>query len=122
MSIKKIPKFLLWFLFFTTFTLEMVKIIFDPSPDIGHKSLAMANAFFWSSLLLIEIIIAGLVVYFFINYPKRKPVGTTQKLIYFITAEFFYFVIGVPLLGGRSYCTMICPMGYFIKQIRTLNK
>ncbi len=250
MNIKKILKFLLWFLFFTTFTLEMVKIIFDLTPDTGHKSLAMANAFFWSSLLLIEIIMAGLVIYFFINYPRRRirllvlsichftvilmlpmilndwswtcllypwphslqcfdpathstamilslftgfivvplisyrwgykafcgyicphgafysetygrlfrgqpgkliklgriipmvyflfmaaalilillvpdtidPIRATQKLLYFITAEFFYFVIGVPLLGGRSYCTMICPMGFFTKHVRSLNK
>jgi hypothetical protein len=42
------------------------------------------------------------------------PLRTVQKLVYFFSAEFFFFVIGVPLLGGRSYCRLICPMGYFV--------
>jgi polyferredoxin len=43
------------------------------------------------------------------------PLRSAQKLVYFFTAELFYFVIGIPLLGGRSYCSLICPMGYFIR-------
>jgi hypothetical protein len=42
---------------------------------------------------------------------------SAQKLVYFFTAELFYFVIGIPLLGGRSYCSLICPMGYFIRSM-----
>ena len=45
------------------------------------------------------------------------PIRSIQKLVYFFTAEFFYFVIGIPLLGGRSYCRLICPMGYFVESL-----
>lgn len=238
-------KFMLWLLFFTTFTFEFIKIIFELSPDYGHKNLGMANAFFWSSLFLIEIIMAGFVITFFIKYPSRRlrlivlsachfsvilmlpvilddwswtsllypwphslqafdpgtpksafilsstmgfvlvplitykwgvkgfcgymcphgaffsetygrvfpvragrlkqvgrflpqiyfalmtvallaifiipdsvyPIRTVQKLVYFFTAEFLFFVICIPLIGGRSYCTLCCPMGYFVKLI-----
>jgi hypothetical protein len=242
-KLKKSLKFLLWFIFFITFASEFVKIVFELNPDFGHKPLRMANAFFWSSLFLIEMIMAGLSIYFIIKYPARRlrliilslchftvilalpvlldswswtcllypwphslqafdpatprtafyvsvlmgfavvplitykwgakafcgylcPHGaffsetygrvfnqkpmrflraakvippvyfilmtaallvvialpgsiyhlrSAQKLVYFFTAELFYFVIGIPLLGGRSYCSLICPMGYFIK-------
>lgn len=249
MRLKKTLLFLLWFLFFVTFTSEIVKIVFDLSPDTGHQSLGMAHAFFWSCLLLIELTMGGLVIYFWIKHPKRRtrlmvltvchftvilvlpmllndwswtcllypwphslqcfdpatprsamlislgigflavplmsykwgarafcgylcphgaffsetygrlfprrpgkfiklgriippvylafmaaalisiicvpesigPIRTSQKLTYFITAEFLYFVIGIPLLGGRSYCVMICPMGYFIGRILAIK-
>ena len=242
---KNFLKFLLWLLFFITFTSEIVKIIFELRPDVGHKSLGMANAFFWSCMFLIEIAMGGFVVYYLIKKPSRRlrlivlsachftvilllpvvlddwswtcllypwphslqafdpgtpmpafilsiligfaivplityrwgakafcgylcphgaffsetygrafrsryrgpawikrflpqtyfvlmcacliailfspdyilPLRSAQKLVYFFTAEFFFFVIGIPLLGGRSYCTLICPMGYFIKLI-----
>jgi polyferredoxin len=41
-------------------------------------------------------------------------IRSIQKLVYFFTAEFFYFAVGIPLLGGRSYCRLVCPMGYFV--------
>ncbi|WP_155310417.1 4Fe-4S binding protein [Desulfosarcina ovata] len=250
MRLKKTLLFSLWFLFFLTFTAELVKIVLDLDPNAGHKPLGMAHLFFWSCLLLIELAMAGLSVYFFITHPKRRirlavlslchftvilalpmifnnwswtcllypwphslqsfdpatprsamvislfigflfvpfvsywwgarlfcgylcphgaffsetygrlfsrrpgkflklgriippfylalmaaaliaficvpdiiePMRTAQKLLYFITAEFFYFVIGIPLLGGRSYCVLICPMGYFIRQIRAFKR
>ncbi len=240
---RKFFKFLLWFLFFITFTAEFVKIVFELSPESGHKPLGMANAFFWSSLFLIEIIMGGFIVTFFIKYPSRRlrllclsachfsvilllpvllddwswtsllypwphslqafdpgtpqtafilslivgfvivpvitfkwgakgfcgymcphgaffsetygrifparynrlkwagrflpqtyfllmtaallgiiiipdsiyPVRTVQKLVYFFTAELFFFVIAIPLIGGRSYCRLLCPMGYYVK-------
>jgi hypothetical protein len=240
---KSIFKFMLWFLFFVTFTGELVKIVFESSPAIGHKSLGLANAFFWSSLFLMEMVMAGLVIYFMINFPARRirlavlslchfsivlalpvmlnnwswtcllypwphtfqafdpatpnaaflisaiagfilvpiitftwgvkgfcgyicphgafysetygrvfssrypkinpigrfvpplyfalmtgalvavllkpelivPVRSVQKTAFFLTAELFFFVIGIPLLGGRSYCSLICPMGYFVR-------
>ena len=242
--------FLLWFLFFVTFTAEIVKLIFEQNPEIGHKQLGLANAFFWSSLFLIEMLMAGFVVTFIVKYPSRRrrliilsvchftvillfpvvfddwswtcllypwphslqafdpqtpqlafllsavigffivPVITlkwgvkgfcgyicphgaffsetygrlfssryrgfnwmrryvppvyfilmmsgliaviffpgafsqirsAQKMIYFITAEFLYFVICIPLFGGRSYCTHFCPMGYYVNSIVILKK
>jgi hypothetical protein len=244
-TFKNLLKFSLWFLFFITFASEFVKIVFELSPDIGHQELNWANAFFWSSLFLIEMIMAGMVLYFIVKYPARRirliilsachftvilllptilndwswtcllypwphslqafdpntpqtalvisllvgfilapflvyrwgvkgfcgylcphgaffsetygrvfpahrgrlawmghfvpqiffslmclaliaiiiqpglivPIRSVQKFVYFFTAEFFYFVIGIPLIGGRSYCTLICPMGYLMKLI-----
>ena len=243
-------KFLLWFLFFITFTFEFVKIVFELSPQIGHQQLSWANAFFWSSLFLMEIIMAGMVLYnlvkhtarrkrliilsichfsvilllptifddwswtcllypwpqsfqafdpvtpeaafamslfvgfilvpfltykwgakgfcgylcphgaffsetygrVFASHPKRlewlkdyippvyfvlmtlalivvssKPetiitVRSVQKYVYFFTGEFFYFVVGIPLMGGRSYCRLICPMGYAIRLMIRLKR
>jgi polyferredoxin len=242
-SVKKYLKIFLWLLFFITFSVEFVKIVFELSPTIGHQKLGMANAFFWSSLFLLEIIMAGMALYFLIKYPARRkrlvslalfhfsfillipvvlnnwswtcvlypwphslqafdpatpgvaffismlvgfvavpfltyrwgaagfcgyvcphgaffsetygrvfpsrpnplqwaaklippllfylmtcalliiaiapvlvvPLRSVQKLVYFFTAEYFYFVIGIPLLGGRSYCRLICPMGYWVR-------
>jgi polyferredoxin len=239
---KGLFKIIVWFIFFVTFSAEFAKIVFELNPDYGHKSLKAANAFFWSSLLLIEIVMGGLVIYYMVNYSPRRlrlfvlslchfsvilvlpmvfddwswtcllypwphslqafdpatpvialyislfvgfiivplvtvkwgvkgfcgyicphgaffsetygrifpsrpsrlnkiprsippiyftlmvlslviilviphtiaPLRTIQKLVYFFTAEFFFFVIGVPLLGGRSYCRLMCPLGYFV--------
>ena len=247
---KKLFKIILWFIFFVTFSAEFAKIVFELNPDYGHKSLKAANALFWFSLLLIEIIMGGLVIYYIVNYPLRRlrlfvlslchftvilvlpmvlddwswtcllypwphslqafdpatpavalyisllvgfivvplvivkwgvkgfcgylcphgaffsetygrvfpsrparlnkipdifppiyftfmavslviilliphtivPLRTIQKLVYFFTAEFFFFVIGVPLLGGRSYCRLICPMGYFVLQLVKIKR
>ncbi len=242
-------KFLLWLLFFITFTFELVKILFELGPATGHQKLGWANAFFWSSLFLMEMVMAGMVIYYLVKYPARRirliilacchfsvilllptvfndwswtcvlypwphslqafdpatpkpafalslvvgfmlapflsykwgmkgfcgyicphgaffsetygrifpsrpdtlkwverfvppfyfafmtialagimvmptlidPLRSVQKLLYFITAEFFYFVIAIPLLGGRSYCRIICPMGYLLKRIVRLK-
>lgn len=247
---KGLFKTALWFIFFITFTAEFAKIVLELNPDYGHKSLTMANAFFWSSLLLIEIIMGGLVINYMIQYPLRRlrlfilslchfsvilvlpmvfddwswtcllypwphslqafdpttpavalyislcvgfiivpfvtfkwgvkgfcgymcphgaffsetygrvfppqptrlkkipavippvyfvlmlfalfaivimpntvaPARSIQKLVYFFTAEFFFFVIGVPLLGGRSYCKLICPMGYFVLLLARIKR
>ncbi len=251
---KQILLFLLWLLFFVTFTSEFIKIVFELSPATGHKSLGMANAFFWSSLFMIELVMGAVVLYYIITYPSRRirlislsachftvilllpvilddwswtcllypwphslqafdpdtpqaallisviigfavvpfitwrwgakafcgylcphgaffsetygrvftpryrpsalikkhlprvyfivmtvalvaillmpdsvvPIRSVQKLVYFFTAEFFFFVVAVPLLGGRSYCTLICPLGYAVRLLvrtkRTLGK
>ncbi len=238
-------KFFLWFLFFLAFSFEFMKIVFEFTPAVGHQKLSWANASFWTSLLLIEMIMAGMVLYHLVRHPARRkrlfilslchfsvillfptlfndwswtcvlypwphslqafdpatpkeafmisllvgfflaplltykwgmkgfcgyvyphgaffsetygrvftiyptrfawaknfippflftlmacalivimiypgmvvPIRSIQKYVYFFTAEFFYFVIGVPLVGGRSYCRLICPMGYFMKLI-----
>lgn len=246
---KNFFKFMLWLLFFITFTSEFVKIVFELGPETGHKHLGMANAFFWSSLFLIEMIMGGLLVFYFIKFPARRlrlfslavchftiililpmvldnwswtcvlypwphslqvfdpatpklafvlsvitgfiiipaitlrwgakafcgymcphgaffsetygrlfvpcygrikkaariippvyfalmvmallaiiavpqsvvPLRTIQKLVYFSTAEFFFFVISIPLFGGRSYCVLFCPLGYFIRRMVTVK-
>lgn len=50
------------------------------------------------------------------------PIRRFQKIVFLITAELLYFVILVPLVGGRSYCNLICPLGYAIKHIGTLRR
>ena len=250
LKLKSYLKFLLWFLFFITFTLELVKIAFELSPNVGHQQLSWTNAFFWSSLFLMEIIMAGMILYYIVRNPARRkrlitlsvchfsvilllptllddwswtcllypwphsfqafdpatpktafaislfvgfilvpfitckwgargfcgylcphgaffsetygrafashprrlewakdyippvffalmvfglivilfkpgmiiPIRSIQKFAYFFSAEFFYFVIGIPLIGGRSYCRLICPMGYFIRIIVRLKR
>lgn len=49
------------------------------------------------------------------------PVRSFQKVVFLITAELLYFIVLVPLVGGRSYCNLICPLGYAIKQISTFK-
>lgn len=45
------------------------------------------------------------------------PLRKIQIIIVFIAAHFFYLVIGIPLVGARSYCNLICPLGYEIRKI-----
>lgn len=45
------------------------------------------------------------------------PLRKIQIMIVFIAAHFFYLVIGIPLVGARSYCNLICPLGYEIRKI-----
>lgn len=44
-----------------------------------------------------------------------------QKAVFLTTAELLYFVVLVPLVGGRSYCNLICPLGYAIRKIGTFK-
>jgi len=69
---KELFKIILWFIFFVTFSAEFAKIVFELNPDYGHKSLKAANAFFWSSLLLIELVMGGLVIYYMVTHPPRR--------------------------------------------------
>jgi len=39
---------------------------------------------------------------------------TVHKLFFFATSQVLYFVVGIPLIGARSYCTHVCPLGYEI--------
>lgn len=51
-----------------------------------------------------------------------EPVRKVQKVSFFLTSQLFYLVIGVPLIGPRSYCTHFCPIGYEIKYLIRLKK
>ncbi|TAL18201.1 4Fe-4S binding protein [bacterium] len=42
------------------------------------------------------------------------PVRQTQKVAFFLASQMLYLVVGVPLVGARSYCTHCCPLGYEI--------
>ena len=50
-----------------------------------------------------------------------SPIRKIQVVTLFITSHFFYFVIGIPFIGGRSFCTLICPLGYEIRKIVRLK-
>jgi len=96
--------FLLWLVFFITFTSEFIKIVFELNLDFGHKPLRMANAFFWSSLFMIEMIMAGLVIYFIIKYPARR-----LRLI-ILAACHFTVILALPgLLDSWSWTCLLYP-------------
>jgi len=242
---RKWAKISLWLLFTITFMTEFIKIVIELHPTEKFEKTGMISAFFWSSLFLIEIIMAGLIIYYFIKHPPRrfrlatlsishfsvilalplifhdwswtailypwphtlqafdpatpktvlwislvigfiaiplltikwgvngfcghvcphgaffsetygrlfKPhpkrlqkighyfplvyfglmtvgliviltnpssvesIRNIQKMAFFSTAELFYFIIGIPLIGGRSYCMLMCPLGFAIRQI-----
>ena len=101
-SVKKYLKFFLWLLFFITFSVEFVKIVFELSPAIGHQKLGMANAFFWSSLFLIEIIMAGMALYFLIKYPARRKRLVSLSLFHFS----FILLIPVVLKNWSWTCVL----------------
>lgn len=50
-----------------------------------------------------------------------EPVRNAQKVSFFLTSQMFYLIIGVPLIGPRSYCTHFCPIGYEIKHLIKLK-
>ncbi len=39
------------------------------------------------------------------------PIRTGQKYLFWLSSQVLYFVVGIPLIGARSYCTHLCPLG-----------
>ena len=103
-NLKKILVFLLWFLFFVTFTAEIVKLIFEQNPEIGHKQLGLANAFFWSSLFLIEMIMAGFVITFIVKYPSRR-----KRLVILSACHFSVILLLPVVLNDWSWTCLLYP-------------
>lgn len=50
-----------------------------------------------------------------------EPVRNVQKVSFFLTAQFFYLIIGVPLIGPRSSCTHFCPVGFEVQYLTKLK-
>lgn len=40
-----------------------------------------------------------------------EPVRRVQKVTFFVASQLLYLVVGMPLVGARSYCTHLCPVG-----------
>ncbi len=40
-----------------------------------------------------------------------EPVRRVQKVTFFVASQLLYLVVGMPLVGARSYCTHLCPIG-----------
>lgn len=40
-----------------------------------------------------------------------EPVRQVQKVTFFVASQLLYLVVGMPLVGARSYCTHLCPIG-----------
>jgi polyferredoxin len=40
-----------------------------------------------------------------------EQVRLAQKLAFFGGSQLLYFIVGIPLVGPRSYCTHLCPIG-----------
>ena len=107
MNLKKysnVFRFLLWTIFFITFVSEFVKIVFELNPDYGHRPLQMANAFFWSSLFLIEILMAGIVVYFLVKYPARR-----MRLLILSGCHFSVILLLPVVLNNWSWTCLLYP-------------
>lgn len=97
-------KFLLWFLFFVTFTSELLKIVFEFSPTIGHQQLNWANAFFWSSLFLMEIIMAGMIFYYVMRHSARR-----KRLITLFVCHFSVILLFPMFLNDWSWTCLLYP-------------
>jgi hypothetical protein len=48
-------------------------------------------------------------------------VRTVQKQFFFLISQVLYFLVGIPLIGARSYCTHVCPLGLEIRSIVQLK-
>ncbi len=72
------------------------------------------------SLYFLSMIAALAVI--FIDPPSLEPVRNVQKVVFFLTSQFFYLIIGVPLIGPRSYCTHFCPVGYEVNALIKLKQ
>lgn len=61
-------------------------------------------------LYFLAMVVAALLI---ILAPQSlDSVRKAQKVAFFITSQFLYLIVGVPLIGARSYCTHFCPLGY----------
>ncbi len=58
----------------------------------------------------------------FIMPSSLEPMRNIQKVVSFLTSQFFYLIIGVPLIGPRSYCTHFCLIGYEVKSLIKIKK
>jgi ABC-type branched-subunit amino acid transport system permease subunit len=97
-------RFLLWIVFFITFASEFAKIVFELNPHYGHRPLQMANAFFWSSLFLIEILMAGMIVHFMIKYPARR-----MRLLILSVCHFSVILFLPMVLNNWSWTCLLYP-------------
>lgn len=50
-----------------------------------------------------------------------SAIRTAHKMLFFVFSQVLFFTIGIPLIGARSYCTHICPLGYEIGLIVRLK-
>ena len=61
--------------------------------------------------LMFGVMTAALV--FIVAFPATlDPVRTIQKNLFFALSQVLYFTIGIPVIGARSYCTHVCPLGF----------
>ncbi len=51
-----------------------------------------------------------------------EPIRSLQKVAFFLTSQLLYLVVGVPLVGARSYCSHFCPLGYEVRLLLRLKR
>lgn len=51
-----------------------------------------------------------------------EPVRNAQKLAFFAGSQLLYFIVGIPLVGARSWCTHLCPLGWEVNGIVRLKR
>lgn len=68
------------------------------------------------------ILMSGALILILIDPETLEPIRRTQKLVFFCISQLFFLVIGIPVIGARSYCTHFCPLGYAIRGIIHLKR
>jgi hypothetical protein len=55
-----------------------------------------------------------------------EQVRLIQKVAFFVGSQLLYFIVGIPLVGPRSYCTHLCPVGlevgWIVRARRSLRR
>jgi hypothetical protein len=103
-------KFFLWFLFFLAFSFEFMKIVFEFTPAVGHQKLSWANASFWTSLLLIEMIMAGMVLYHLVRHPARR-----KRLFILSLCHFSVILLFPTLFNDWSWTCVLYPWPHSLR-------
>lgn len=52
----------------------------------------------------------------------HDTVRSLQKVMFFFVPQVLYLVVGIPLVGARSYCTHLCPLGFELRLMLKMKK
>jgi polyferredoxin len=88
--------------------------LFNPKPGT-LKIIARTGPPAYFALMIIALALIFLIPSTF------DIVRTAQKNLFFLLSQVLYFCIGIPLIGARSYCTHICPLGLEIRWIARMK-
>src|SRR5512138_393116 len=67
--------------------------------------------------LLMTVALAAILI----SPAATEPVRNAQKVAFFVGSQLLYFVVGIPLIGARSWCTHLCPLGWEVNGIVRLQ-
>lgn len=93
---------------------ESLGRLFNPKPGRLKWLQKVGPPFFY---LMMTAALVTLIV-----FPETlDSLRTAHKLLFFAISQVLYFTLGIPLVGARSYCTHVCPLGYEIGWIVRLK-